>query len=120
MILKLTTITNSADTAVVSAIPLDKVNNMVQAATTLTVNYANAANAVKAIVFTINGASTAEKQLNVDKLMDWMASLVEANRSSNVTTPTVYTANHATITAESGIVWTGATTAPLVTTTIAI
>jgi hypothetical protein len=120
MILKLTTITTSADTAVVSAIPLAAVNNMVQAATTLTVNYANAANAVKAIVFTVNGTNAAEKQLNVDKLMDWMAGLVESHRFSNVVTPAVYTANHATITAQAGLKWTGATTAPLVTTTVAI
>ena len=122
MIIQLTTITTAADTAIVTSFNMQSMERMLNAATTLTCTHfiAGTANTTADIVFTCNGTDAAEKQLNVNKLQSWLGGLwAQANNPASVLYSKPYVMNLATIVADAGLVFTGATTSPLTTTVVA-
>ena len=70
------------------------------------------------VVFTCTGADTAETQLNVNRLQTWFSNLMGQSHLGNMLSK-VYVMNQATITADAGLTFTGADTAPLTTTVVA-
>ena len=122
MIYQITTITTAADTAIVTTFDMRMMVRMLNAATTLTCSHQiqGTAVAVGDIVFTCNGTDAAEKQLNVNKLQSWLGGLwAQANNPASVVYSKPYVMNLATIVADAGLVFTGATTSPLTTTVVA-
>ena len=122
MIVQITTITTSADTAIVTSFNMQSMERMLNAATTLTCSHiiAGTANTTADIVFTCTGATSAEIQDNVNKLQTWFGGLwAQANNPASVLYSKPYVMNQATITADAGLIFTGATTEPLTTTVVA-
>jgi len=119
MIFQITTITTAADTAIVTTLRMKDFYQLLNAATTLTCSHIinGTANTAADIVFTCNGTDAAEKQLNVNRLQAWFGQLMVASQSSVVSK--VYVMNLATIVADAGLTFTGATTSPLTTTVVA-
>jgi hypothetical protein len=119
MIFQITTITTSADTAIVTTLNTDSFYTLLNAATTLTCTHSNG-NVVAGttVVFTCTGANAAETQDNVNKLQAWFGGLMNHPQQSVLYTKP-YVMNQATITADAGLVFTGATTEPLTTTVVA-
>ena len=120
MIFKITTVTSAADTAVVTTLDMRDFYTLQNSATTLTATY-HSGNVVvgKDLTFICNGANNAEKQLNCDKVQTWFSNLMSQAHLGNMLSK-VYVMNLATIIADAGLVFTGATTSPLTTTTVAI
>ena len=122
MIIQLTTITGSADTAIVTSFNMQSMERMLNAASTLTCTHVigGTANTTADIVFTCNGTDAAETQANVNKLQSWLGGLwAQANNPASVVYSKPYVMNLATIVADAGLVFTGATTSPLTTTVVA-
>ena len=122
MIIQLTTITTAADTAIVTSFNMQSMERMLNAATTLTCTHfiAGTANTTADIVFTCNGTDSTEKQLNVNRLQSWLGGLwAQANNPASVLYSKPYVMNLATIVADAGLTFTGATTSPLTTTVVA-
>ena len=119
MIFKITTITTAADTAVVTTLDMRDFYTLQNSAATLTATY-HSGNVVagKAVTFVCNGTNNAEKQLNCNKLQTWFSDLMQRSEFGNQRSK-VYVMNQATITADAGLVFTGATTEPLTTTVVA-
>tara|TARA_R110000824_G_scaffold230065_1_gene417670 strand:+ start:241 stop:609 length:369 start_codon:yes stop_codon:yes gene_type:complete len=122
MIVQITTITTSADTAIVTSFNMQSMERMLNAAATLTCTHVigGTANTTADIVFTCTGATSAETQDNVNKLQTWFGGLwAQANNPSSVLYSKPYVMNLATIVADAGLVFTGADTQPLTTTVVA-
>ena len=122
MIFQLTTITSSADTAIVTTLRMKDFYQLLNAATTLTCSHfiEGTANASADVVFTCTGANAAEKQLNVNRLQAWFGALmIQADNPTSVLYSKAYVMNQSTITREAGLTFTGATTEPLTTTVVA-
>ena len=119
MIFQITTITGSADTAVVTTYNMNDFHTLVCGALILTCSHSTG-NVVAStdVVFTCTGADAAESQLNVNKLQTWFGGLMNHPQQSVLYTKP-YVMNLATITADAGLVFTGATTEPLTTTVVA-
>ena len=119
MIFKITTITSSADTAIVTSMDMRDFHSTLNHASTLTCSHkvGNVVNAAD-VVFTCTGADTAETQLNVNRLQTWFSNLMGQSHLGNMLSK-VYVMNQATITADAGLTFTGADTAPLTTTVVA-
>ena len=119
MIFQITTITTAADTAIVTTFNTKDFFRLLNATATLTCSHIinGTANTAADIVFTCNGANAAETQLNVNRLQAWFGNLMAAPENSILSG--VYVMNQATITADAGLTFTGATTAPLTTTVVA-
>jgi hypothetical protein len=122
MVFQITTITTAADTAIVTSLRMKDFYQLLNAATTLTCSHfiEGTANASADVVFTCNGADSAETQANVNKLQKWFGGLMnQANNPTSVLYKEPYVMNLATIVADAGLVFTGADTSPLTTTTVA-
>ena len=122
MIFQITTITTAADTAIVTSFNMKDFFRLLNAATTLTCSHYIQGTAFVAadIVFTCTGATSAETQDNVNKLQTWFGGLwAQANNPASVVYSKPYVMNLATIVADAGLVFTGATTSPLTTTVVA-
>tara|TARA_R110000782_G_C14458524_1_gene373128 strand:+ start:104 stop:463 length:360 start_codon:yes stop_codon:yes gene_type:complete len=119
MIFKITTITTAADTAIETTLDMRDFHTLLNAATTLTASHSTG-NVVAStdVVFTCNGTNAAEKQLNVNKLQAWFGNLMAQSHLGNMHSK-VYVMNLASIIADAGLVFTGATTSALTTTVVA-
>ena len=121
MVFQITTITASADTAVVTTFNMKDFFRLLNSATTLTCSHIidGTANTAANIVFTCNGANAAEIQLNVNRLQKWFGGLMnQGNNPTSVLYKEPYVMNLATIIAGAGLTFTGATTKPLTTTVV--
>ena len=120
MIFKITTITTAADTAVVTTLDMRDFYTLQNSATTLTATY-HSGNVVagKAVTFVCNGTNAAEKQLNCNKLQTWFSELMQRSEFGNQRSK-VYVMNLASIIADANLVFTGAATSALTTTTVAV
>ena len=120
MIFKITTITTAADTAVVTTLDMRDFYTLQNSATTLTATY-HSGNVVagKDVTFVCNGANAAEKQLNCNKLQTWFSNLMSQSHLGSIVSK-VYVMNLATIIADANLIFTGATTSALTTTTVAV
>ena len=120
MIFKITTVTSGADSAVVTTLDMRDFYTLQNSATTLTATY-HSGNVVvgKDLTFVCNGADAAEKQLNCNKLQTWFSNLMGQSHLGSILSK-VYVMNIATITADANLIFTGATTPALTTTTVAI
>ena len=122
MIFQLTTITSSADTAIVTTLRMKDFYQLLNAATTLTCSHFIEGTALASadVVFTCNGADADEKQANVNKLMTWFGGLMaQADNPTSILYAKPYVMNLSTIVSDAGLVFTGATTSPLTTTVVA-
>ena len=122
MVFQITTITTAADTAIVTTFAMKDFFRLLNAATTLTCSHIinGTANTAADIVFTCNGTDSTEKQLNVNRLQKWFGGLMnQANNPTSVLYKEPYVMNLATIVADAGLTFTGATTSPLTTTVVA-
>jgi len=122
MLIQITTITASADTAIVTTLRMKDFYQLLNAASTLTCSHfiEGSANSSADVVFTCTGADSDETQLNVNRLQAWFGSLMsQANNPVSVLYPKPYVMNLATIVADAGLTYTGATTQPLTTTVVA-
>jgi len=119
MIFQITTITTAADTAIVNSFDMRDFFRLTNAATTLTCSHkvGNVVNATD-IVFTCNGSTNAEKQLNVNRLQAWFGDLMAKSHLGNMHSG-VYVMNLVSIIADAGLTFTGATTSALTTTVVA-
>jgi len=122
MIFKITTITGAADTAVVATMDMHDFVHTTITATTMTASYAGGnVVALKTIGFTVNGTNAAEKQLNADRLQTWWSELQAKTPSSHsMVSGGVYVMNLASIVADAGLTFTGATTSPLTGTVVGL
>ena len=120
MIFQITTITTSADTAIVTSFNMKDFFRLLNAATTLTCSHYIQGTAFVAadIVFTCTGATSADTQDNVNKLQAWFGNLMNQANNGSILSK-VYVMNLATIVADAGLTFTGATTSPLTTTVVA-
>ena len=120
MIFQITTITTAADTDIVTSFNMKDFFRLLNAATTLTCSHYIQGTAFVAadIVFTCNGTDAAEKQLNVNRLQAWFGNLMNQAHNGSILSK-VYVMNLATIVADAGLTFTGATTSPLTTTVVA-
>jgi len=118
MIFQITTITGSADSAIVTTMDTDSFYTLLNATATLTCTHTNG-NVVAGttVIFTCTGADAAETQLNVNRLQAWFGGLMNHPQQSVLYT-TPYVMNQATITADAGLTFTGATTEPLTDTVV--
>ena len=122
MVFQITTITTSADTAIVTSLRMKDFYQLLNAASTLTCSHfiEGTANASADVVFTCTGATSAETQDNVNKLQKWFGGLMnQANNPTSILYKEPYVMNLATIVADAGLVFTGADTQPLTTTVVA-
>ncbi len=118
MIFKITTITTAADTAIETTLDMRNFYALLNAATTLTATYTSGNVVVgKTVVFTCNGTDAAEKQLNVNRLQAWFGDLMAKSHLGNMHSG-VYVMNLASIIADAGLTFTGATTSALTTTVV--
>jgi hypothetical protein len=119
MIFKITTITGSADTAIETTFDMRSFHKLLNAAGTLTCSHTNG-NVVAStnVVFTCTGTNAAETQDNVNRLQAWFGDLMAKSHLGNIHSK-VYVMNLASIIADAGLVFTGATTSPLTTTVVA-
>ena len=119
MIFQITTITTAADTAIVTTLDIRDFHTLLNAATTLTCSHSTG-NVVAStnVVFTCNGTNSAEKQLNVNRLQSWFGLLMAQSHLGNMHSK-VYVMNLASIIADAGLTFTGATTSALTTTVVA-
>ena len=119
MIFKITTITTAADTAIVTTLDMKDFHTLLNAATTLTCSHSTG-NVVAStnVVFTCNGTDAAEKLLNVNRLQTWFSNLMQTSKFGNQRSK-VYVMNLASIIADAGLTFTGATTSALTTTVVA-
>jgi len=120
MIFKITTVTTAADTAVVTTLDMRDFYTLVNSATTLTATY-HSGNVVagKDVTFVCDGADAAEKQLNCNKVQTWFSNLMQSSEFGNQRSK-VYVMNLATIIEDANLIFTGATTSALTTTTVAV
>ena len=120
MIFKITTVTTAADTAVVTTLDMRDFYTLQNSATTLTATY-HSGNVVagKDVTFVCNGADDAEKQLNCNKVQTWFSDLMQRSEFGNQRSK-VYVMNLATIIEDANLIFTGATTSALTTTTVAV
>tara|TARA_R100001463_G_scaffold13332_3_gene35600 strand:+ start:1235 stop:1600 length:366 start_codon:yes stop_codon:yes gene_type:complete len=121
MIFKITTVTSSADTAVVTTLDMRDFYTLQNSATTLTCTYASG-NVVagKDVTFVCEGTDAAEKQLNVNRLQTWFSNLMAGCDKAGVPHQRVYVMNLESIIGDAGLTYTGAATKPLTTTTVAV
>jgi len=119
MIFKITTITTSADTAIETTLDMRNFYALLNAASTLTCTYTSG-NVVagKTVVFTCTGATGAETQLNVNRLQAWFGNLMAKSMLNGSMVTGIYIMNLASIVADAGLTFTGATTSPLTTTVV--
>ena len=120
MLIQITTITTSADTAIVTTLRMKDFYQLLNAASTLTCSHfiEGTANSSADVVFTCTGADSDETQANVNKLQAWFGGLWNQAKNGTVLSK-VYVMNLDTIVADAGLVFTGATTSPLTTTVVA-
>ena len=120
MIFKITTVTGAADSAVVTTLDMRDFYTLQNSATTLTATY-HSGNVVagKDVTFVCNGADAAEKQLNCNKVQTWFSDLMQRSEFGNQRSK-VYVMNLATIIKDANLIFTGATTSALTTTTVAV
>ena len=120
MIFKITTVTGAADSAVVTTLDMRDFYTLQNSATTLTATY-HSGNVVagKDVTFVCNGADAAEKQLNCNKVQTWFSDLMQRSEFGNQRSK-VYVMNLATIIEDANLIFTGATTSALTTTTVAV
>ena len=120
MIFQITTITTAADTAIVTTLRMKDFYQLLNASTTLTCSHfiEGTANSSADVVFTCNGTDAAEVQLNVNRLQAWFGNLMNQAHNGSILSK-VYVMNLATIVADAGLTFTGATTSPLTTTVVA-
>ena len=120
MIFQITTITTAADTAIRNSFNMKDFVRLTNAATTLTCTHIieGTANTGADIVFTCNGTDADETQLNVNRLQSWFGNLMNQAHNGSILSK-VYVMNLATIVADAGLTFTGATTSPLTTTVVA-
>ena len=120
MIFNITTITTSADTAVVSTLDMRNFYAALNGTSTLTCTYASGNVVVgKTVVFTCTGATSAETQDNVNKLQTWWSNLMSHAHLGTIHSKP-YVMNQATITADAGLIHSTAGTEPLTTTVVAV
>jgi hypothetical protein len=122
MIFQLTTVTSSADTAIVTTLRMKDFYQLLNHASTLTCSHFIEGTALASadVVFTCTGADSAETQLNVNRLQAWFGALmIQADNPTSVLYSKSYVMNQSTITREAGLTFTGATTEPLTTTVVA-
>jgi hypothetical protein len=120
MIFNITTVTTAADTAVVTTLDMRDFYTLQNSATTLTATY-HSGNVVagKDVTFVCNGANAAEKQSNCNKLQTWFSKLMAQSHLGNIHSK-VYVMNLSSIINDAGLIFTGAVTSALTTTTVAV
>ena len=128
-------VTSSADstTNILYGINLNTITNCVTAGTTAAFTFTDDGGANNTITFTVTGGTPAssddflisndaagEKMKNVKRIVDWMFGMVQDSLNGSTPRSKIYGAdnglglNQATITAEAGLTFGGATTEPLV------
>jgi|TARA_B110000908_G_C9872956_1_gene279142 hypothetical protein len=128
---KINVVTSSADstTNLHSYVNLSLVESTLSTATTLVARYTIDGVTAKTITFTVTGGTpiaadmakdtlitanaAGEKLKNVDRLSNWLMSAVRDSKNSR-SHAKFYDWNHANITAQAGLTFGGAATAPLV------